>query len=144
VSHTLHILGFWGLSFVTLAAALVAVSIFYQVVGSDLSLDSLRKEAAVAGFASLFEGLGLWVVISLLQGGARVLLFPGVVVFFIYRLTHLTDWSGYEPGVIILFQLVIAYCGVMLFSGHFAAALWAVVIFAAGLALVASLVRSLG
>jgi len=139
-----HFLTFWGLAFLTLCAALASLSVFYQLVDSDLGLESLRKEAIVAAFASLFEGAGLWVVFSILHGGTRVLLFPGLIVFFIYRLHHLTDWSGYEPGVIIIFQLVIGYCGAMLFAGQFGTALVVLVVFIAALGLVASLVRNLG
>lgn len=142
--HAVSLLVFWALAFVTLFGAVLALSVFYQLVGSDLDLESWGKEAVVAALASLFEGAGLWIVFSVLHGGGRVLLFPGVIVFVIYRLHHLTDWRGYEPGVILLFQLVIGYCGAMLFAGHFGAALLVTVVFVGALALVASLVRSLG
>jgi hypothetical protein len=144
MTHAVHLLAFWGIAFLTLSAALVALSVFYQLVGSDLELESWGKEAIVAGVASLFEGAGLWVVFSILHGGSRVLLFPGLIVFIIYRLHHLTDWSGYEPGVLIVFQLVIGYCCAMLLAGHFGTALLVSLIFIAALALVAGLVKNLG
>jgi hypothetical protein len=116
---------------------------FYQFIGSELGLETLGKEAFVAGFASLFEGAALWLVLWGLHGGGRMLLVPGIIVFIIYRLHHLTDWSGYEPGIILVFQLVIAYCGVMLFTGQLGTALLVAVVFVAALVLVAMLVRNL-
>jgi hypothetical protein len=103
----------------------------------------LGKEAVVAGFASLFEGAGAWVAVSVLHGGARVLLVPAVIVFIIYRLDHLTDWSGYEPGVILVFQLIIGYCLAMLVAGHIGAALVVAALFVGALGLVAGLVKNL-
>jgi hypothetical protein len=141
--HAVHFLAFWGAAFLTLCAALGLLSVFYQLVGSDLELESLGKEALVAAFASLFEGVGLWVALSVLHGGGRILLVPGLIVFIIYRLHHLTDWSGYEPGVILVFQLVIGYCAAMLFAGQFGTALVIALVFVASLGLVASLVKSL-
>ena len=139
-----HFLAFWGAAFLTLCAALFILGIFYDWVGSDLGLESLGKEALVAAFASFFEGLALWVVFSVLHGAGRLLVIPGIIVFIVYRLHHLTDWSGYEPGVILLFQIVLGYAAAMLLAGHFASALIVGVCFCAGLALVASLVKSLG
>jgi hypothetical protein len=141
--QAVHFLVYWLLAFLTLCAALGLLSVFHQLIGSDLELETLGKEAFVAGFASLFEGGALWLVFSVLQGGGRVLLVPGIIVFIIYKLHHLTDWSGYEPGIILVFQLVIAYCGLMLFTGQLGTALLVAAVFVAALVLVAMLVRNL-
>ena len=143
MAQALHFLAYWLVAFLTLCAALGLLSVFYQVVGSDLGLETLGKEALVAGFASLFEGAALWFVFSILHGGGRVLLVPGIIVFIIYKLHHLTDWSGYEPGILLVFQLAIAYCGIMLFTGQFGTALMVAVVFGIALGLVAMLVRNL-
>jgi len=141
--QAVHFMVCWALAFLTLCAALGLLSVFYQLIGSDLGLETLGKEALVAGFASLFEGAALWLVFSVLHGGGHVLLVPGIIVFIIYRLHHLTDWSGYEPGIILVFQLIIAYCSIMLFTSHFGTALLVAVVFVAALVLVAMLVRNL-
>jgi len=93
---------FWGLAFLTLCIALVLLSVFYSLIELDLNLRGVCKELIIASLASLVQGAGFWFTTSLIQGGLRRQVIPGVIVAIIYRLTHLEDWSGYEIGGIML------------------------------------------
>jgi len=83
-------LKYWALSFVTLSAALILLSIFYRLLDSDLGLDEFRKEAVLAVIASAVQGAGFWFSASLFPGDPfRTMLLPGLIVSFTYRLAHL-------------------------------------------------------
>lgn len=53
-----HFFGYWAAAFVTLCLGLVLLSVFYRLIDSELGLHGLGKEAAIAGVASFFQGLG--------------------------------------------------------------------------------------
>ena len=61
----------------------------------------------------------------------------------IYLLTHLEDWSGYEFGGITFFQAAVLSVGLCLYSGQFKLAIIIFAAFALGLAIIASVARSL-
>jgi hypothetical protein len=65
------------------------------------------------------------------------------MVGLIYKVTHLEDWSRYEIISLLLFQLVIAAVGASLLSGHFAAAIGILFIFAVCLAVTVVFMRGL-
>ncbi|MGH7972217.1 MAG: hypothetical protein ACREIC_26185 [Limisphaerales bacterium] len=133
----------WFVSFLSLTAALVLLSIFYSAIGSDLELKTMGKEAVLAGVASGVEALGLWVVLFLLHGGGRLMLVPGLIVVVLYRLGHLLEWSGHEIMGLLLFQVVLLAVGAALYYGHVGTAIG--VLMGAGvlLWLVASFARSI-
>ena len=110
---------FWGLAFLTLSVSLVLLSVFYRLIDTDLGLHSLRKEAVIATVASLAQGAGLWFTASLIPGGFRRQIIPGMIVAIIYILTHLEDWRGNEMGGIFLFQMVIWNVGFFMLAGEF-------------------------
>lgn len=139
----LHFVVFWLLAFVTLAAAILLLNIYYQVIGNDLTLRSLQQEAILAGLASLIEGASAWAIISFLPVATRAMFAPAVVVALLYKLSHLEDWTRYDVGLLLLFQVVIASFGGCLFAGHFQAALVIIAVFGGFLALIGSFVRSL-
>ena len=136
-------LEYWGLAFLTLSMALGLGSTFYRWMEMDLGLDSWRREARIALVASLVQGTGLWFTASLVPGGLRRQLIPAIMVAIIYRLMHLKDWSGYEIGVILFFQMVIWNTGAFAVAGDFKIA--AMILGAAllCLGLIASVARSL-
>jgi hypothetical protein len=68
MAQAIHFLVHWFMAFLTLCAALGVLNLFYRVIGSDLGLATLGKEALVAGFASLWEGAALWLAFSVLHG----------------------------------------------------------------------------
>lgn len=133
----------WLLAFITLSAAVLLLNIYYQIIGNDLVLRSLRQEAAIAGIASLIEGGSAWVIVSFLPAAVRAMFIPALIVAIIYKFSHLEDWTRYDVGLLLIFQFVIACSGGALFSGHFQAALIIVAVFVGFLALVGSFVRSL-
>ena len=112
-------LEFWAIAFLTLSAALVLCSIFYRLADMDLGLDSWRREVRIALVASLIQGTGFWFTASLVPGGFRSQLIPAIIVAIIYWLTHLRDWSGYEIGAILFFQMVIWNTGAFALAGDF-------------------------
>jgi len=137
---------YWSLAFVTLCTALVALDLFYRFVDSDLALHGWRKEAVIACVASLVQGAGFWFSASLFQDSPffrPVLVVPMLALALIYWLTHLEDWSGYEIGGIGYFQAALLATGVCLLAGEVQLAVMVVGLFAAGLALIAGIARSL-
>jgi hypothetical protein len=143
VQSALHILIFWGLAFVTLGLALLLLSIFFALIEDDLTVHSLGREAVIGAVASFIEGASVWVVVTFIPLGARALFIPALVVGFIYKVTHLEDWSRYEIILLLLFQLIIAAFGASLFLGHFAAAFGILFVFVVCLAVIVAFMRGL-
>ena len=133
----------WALAFITLIVALVLLNIFYSVIGNDLALRSVGQEAAIAGIASLVEGLSVWLVVSFVPTAARALFIPALIVAIIYKLGHLEDWSRYDVLLFLTFQVVLASSGALLFFGHFQAVIIIWGVFGAFLAIFGSIARSL-
>ncbi|MGD0088265.1 MAG: hypothetical protein ABSC24_14205, partial [Verrucomicrobiota bacterium] len=134
---------FWALAFLTLGIALLLLNIFFALIEEDLTLQSPGREALIAAVASLIEGASVWVVVTFIPLGARGLIIPALMVGLIYKVTHLEDWSRYEIISLLLFQLVIAAVGASLLSGHFAAAIGILFIFAVCLAVTVVFMRGL-
>lgn len=144
--HTaLELLLYWGLSFLTLCAALTLLNIFDAVIGNDLVLLPLRQEAWLAGFAALIEGACFWSVLTFVPAAAsRALIVPLIIVGGLYQIAHLTDWARFDAILLMLFQLVLGFFLGALFRGQFMTAFTVLLAFSALLALVASFARSLG
>ena len=123
--------------------ALLVLNVFFALIEDDLTLQSLGKEALIAAVASLIEAASVWVVITFIPLGARALFVPALIVGLIYKITHLEDWSHYEIILLLLFQVVIAAVGASLLSGHFAAAIGILFIFAVCLAVTVAFMRGL-
>jgi len=135
---------YWALAFVTLGVALVLLSLFYRFIDSDLDLHGLRKETMIAGIASAVQGAGFWFSASLFHGDAfRRLVIPGAIVGIIYWLAHLEDWSGYEIGGIAYFQGALLATGLCLVGGQIKLAFLILGVFVVGLAIIASIAKSL-
>lgn len=142
--HTaIHLLGFWAAAFVTLGAALVLLNIFDGVIGNDLILRTVGQEAVIAAIASLVEGGSLWLVVTFVPGGGRALIVPVLIVGLIYKIGHLEDWSRYDVLMLMMFQAVIAGCGLALAFGQFQMAFIVLIVFALALALIAGFARGL-
>jgi len=137
-------LKFWALAFVTLSIALALLSIFYQLIDSDLGLDGFPKEAAIAVIASAVQAAGFWFSASLFHGQPfRHLLLPELILAIIYYLTHLKDWNGLEIGGILFFQSNIIVMAFFLAGGQFKLAAISVAAFIGGLAIIGSIAKSL-
>jgi len=115
----IKLLEFWALAFGVLCISLVFLNIFWNLIGQDLCLRSLGKEAIIAVIASLVEGAGVWIVVSYIPQGGRALFIPALIVAIIYKGSHLEDWGRYEIICFLIFQLIIsAICANLMFS-HF-------------------------
>jgi hypothetical protein len=68
---------------------------------------------------------------------------PALVVALIYKVAHLEDWGRFEILLLLVFQIVIGCLGVSLFFGHFQTAMIILFVFAAVLAVIAGIARSL-
>jgi hypothetical protein len=134
---------FWALAFVTLCSALVLLNIFDSIIGNDLVLHSLGKEAAIAGFASLVEGGCFWIVVSFVPAASRALIVPVLIVALIYKIGHLEDWSKFDVFMLLAFQVAICFFAASLFGGHFQTAVIILVVFAALLAVIAGFMKNL-
>lgn len=137
------LVAFWVLAFVSLCLALLLLNIYSNLIDYDFMLHSLGKEAIIAGICSLIEAVSIWVVATYLPGAGRALFLPAMVVFVIYLVAHLEDWNKYDPGLVLIFQLVIGLVAVCLFSGHFGAAVIIAVVFAGALAVIGGIAKAL-
>ncbi len=133
----------WVLAFVTLCVSLVLLSVYYGLIGNDLTLRTVKQEAIIAGIASLIEAASVWVVASFIPTAARALFIPALVVALIYKVSHLEDWNRYDVLLFLMFQVVIGCSGAFCYFGHFQAAIIVVAVFAGFLAILGSFVRSL-
>ncbi len=98
----------------------------------------------IAGIASAVQGAGFWFSASLFHGDAfRRLVIPGAIVGIIYWLAHLEDWSGYEIGGIAYFQGALLATGLCLVGGQIKLAFLILGVFVVGLAIIASIAKSL-
>jgi hypothetical protein len=144
----LHIFEFWALAFVSLCVTLVLLNIFWDLIEQDLYLKTLGKEAVIAGFASLIEAIGLWLIIKYAHGAPSnivicLLIVPGFMVGLIYKFSHFEDWTRYEIICLLLFQLVVTTIGAGLLTAHFAMAITVAIVFAVALAVVVAFVKGL-
>ncbi len=144
----IELAAFWAVAFITLCLAVPLLSIFGDVIESDLELLSLGKEAIIAGIASLIEAVGVWLITLFIDAryhgiALRAMIIPVIIVVLIYKIAHLESWSIFEAGLLLAFQIVISCFVVALISGHFGVAVMIVVIFGIILAVIAALARSL-
>ena len=140
----IQLLAFWSLAFVTLCAALLLLNIFDSVIGNDLTLQSVGKEAAIAGVASLAEAACLWLAATYApQAIGRVLVVPALIVLVIYKIAHFEDWSHGDVSMLLGFQLATACVAAMLLTGHFLAAVFILFVFAVILAVIANFMKDL-
>jgi hypothetical protein len=138
-----QILEFWALAFVSLAVTLVLLGIFWNLIEQDLYLQTLSKEIAITGAASLVEAIGLWLLLPLGPTGMRAMIIPGLIVGIIYKIAHLEDWSRYEIICLLMFQLIVVAVGANLFFAHFVTAMGIFLVFAIVLAVIAAFIRGL-
>lgn len=134
---------FWVLAFLSLGTALVLLNLFYNLIGDGLELLSIGKEAVIAVIASLVEASSLWLVVAFVPTATRAMIFPALIVAVIYKVAHLEDWGRFEVLLLLVFQVVIGCLGVSLFFGQFQTAIFILVVFAAVLAVIAGISRSL-
>jgi len=142
---TIQILEFWALAFVSLAATLVLLNVFWNLIEQDLCLKTLGQEAVLAGVASLIEAVGLWLILTFINSprGMQAMILPGLLVGVIYKVAHFEDWTRYEIICLLLFQLVVVVAGTSLLFGHFATAIGILVGLGVVLAIAASFLRGL-
>lgn len=133
------------MAFGSLAATLVLLNVFWNLIEQDLCLKTLGKEAVLAGLASLIEAIGLWLILTYVNSplGMRAMIIPGLVVGVIYKVAHFEDWTRYEIICLLMFQLIIVFAGASFLFGHFAAAIGILVGLGVVLAVAASFLRGL-
>ncbi len=141
--EAIHFLVLWVGSFLTLCLAVASSAVFFRLAEADVTFKSKGKEVAAAAFASFFEATGLLVMIAVLPGATKVLLFPALILYFVYYLTHMSDWNGHEPVVILLFQALIGYCALELFKGEIGTAATALVVFGILMAVFGSVLKNM-
>jgi hypothetical protein len=141
---------FWALAFLSLGLALFLLNIFFAIIGNDLELQTLGKEAIIAGVASLVEALFFWAVICIFAPGqsralvmTRGLIIPILIVAVIYKVTHLLDWGKYDIIALLAFQTVIGSVGACLAIGQYEMAFSIFVFFGIALALVGWFARGM-
>jgi hypothetical protein len=139
---TLQFFAFWVLAFLSLAAALVALSVFMGLIDEGTDLLSLQKEATVAAIASFIEAGSAWLILTFVPGAARAMIIPVLIVAFIYKVAHLEDWTRLEVFLLLVFQFAIGSFGVLLFTGHIHMALVVLVCFAGALAIIIAIIKS--
>jgi hypothetical protein len=140
----LHFMVYWLLSFYSLAMALFLLNIYFGIIGKDIVLRSLGSEAVIALIASLVEAVSLWLILTYAPGAIRAMIAPGLVVAFIYRMTHLEeDWDACDVVMLLVFQIAVGFLSLSLYFGHLQSALYLLLFFGALLALIAFFARGL-
>jgi hypothetical protein len=141
----LHILEFWVLAFLSLCVTLLLLNIFWDLIEQDLCLQTLGKEAIIAGIASFIEAIGFWLILTFANSplGMRGMIIPGLIVGVIYKVAHFEDWTRYEIICLLLFQLVVTTIGAGLLTAHFAMAIIVAIVFAVALAVVIAFIKGL-
>ena len=139
----LILLGLWIFAFVSLCLALLLLNLYSNLIDYDFTLHGLRKEAILASICSLIEAASVWIVVTYLPGATRALILPALMVFVIYMLAHLEDWNRFDPGLVLIFQFVIAGAVLAMFAGYFGAAAIIVTVFAGVLTVIASITKGL-
>ena len=133
------------MSFATLSVALVLLNCYCTLLGSDVVFRGIRQEVAIAGFASLIQAAGAWLLISFIPAAAaRVIVVPLLIVAIIYKLAHLVDWTRYHILLLFLFQFALGASAACLYYGRFGSALIIMGAAAAFLALLWAIVRDAG
>jgi hypothetical protein len=116
----------WLAAIASLGLALLLMSFYFRILGSDLSLNSVPKEVILAIVVSAIQAGCVWFVLpfaqnapwSFLNRGA-IYLIPGVACVLLYRLAHLADWDQYESPGLPLFQFVIVLIAAEYMRGDF-------------------------
>ena len=144
----IELAAFWAIAYVTLGLAVVLLTIFGELIQSDMELLSLGKEAILAGVASLIQAVGIWLIALFIEAqyrgiALRAMIIPLLMVALIYKIAHLESWSIFEAGLLLAFQIVIGCLVAALLSGHFEAAVMIVLVFGMILALIAVLAKNL-
>ena len=120
------------------------LNFFCSLIDSDLDMDSVGKEAAVAGVASAVQGADFWLSASLFQGQPfRRLVIPGLIVTNVYWLAHRPEWRSYEVGGIAYFQMALLATGLCLVRGGIQLAVMFLGLFIVGLFIIAGIAKSL-
>ncbi len=143
----LQLLGFWAAAFLSLAAAVILLNIYFGLIANDLELLTAGKEIAIAAVASLIEATALWSIVSFvpsayLSRALRAMILPFLIVGIIYKVAHLVDWSRYDVFMLMVFQFVITFVGLLLFHGQFQVALAVLLAFAFGLVIFGAIFTS--
>ncbi|HZM05956.1 MAG TPA: hypothetical protein VFC44_23385 [Candidatus Saccharimonadales bacterium] len=139
----LHLSLYWAVAFGSLVLTLALLNIFDNIIGNDLVLHSVGKEAVIAGVASLIEGGSFWVIVFYARSALRALIVPVLIVGLFYKLAHLEDWSKNDAVMLLVFQAGIIFVGAALFAGNFKEAIVVLAVFGAVLGLIAAFARSL-
>src|ERR1041385_2760214 len=139
----LQLLGFWAVAFLTLGVAIVLLNIFESVIGNDLTLLSLRKEAVIAAVASLIEAASVWAWLTFLPAAGRALIIPGLVVAMIYKAAHLEDWTFKDILMLLVFQALLGVSIGLMLSGHFGGGMLILVVSAGLFVVVAAVLKDL-
>jgi len=141
--HSLNqLLLIWALTFSTLAAALVLLNIYCDLIDYGLELLGLANETIIAGLASLVEATALWLLIAYVPGAVRAMIIPALIVASIYKLTHVESWNRFELILLLLFQIAIGALGACLVAGQFRSAMVVLIGFSVLLFLVALVAKS--
>jgi hypothetical protein len=144
----IELTAFWAFGFLTLAAAIVALSIFCNVIDSNMELLSLPKEMLIAAIASLIEAVGVWLIVLFISAtwrglALRGMIIPLILVGLMYRVAHFETWSIFEAGLLLVFQVAISCLVASLISAHFQTAILILAVFAIVLAVTAGIMKSL-
>jgi hypothetical protein len=131
----------WAVAFGTLGAALVLLAAYYRVLDADLGLRTIGKEFWIAAIASLIQGAGLWLFLSLVPGVRVLLIIPAAAVAVVYKLGHMEDWGLYEGFGLFLSQVFIVSALRSLIAGQFGMVAITLTIFGVCVAFIAGIVK---
>jgi hypothetical protein len=138
----------WLGAFASLGIALILLSTYFRVLGTDLALNRITQELVLALVVSAAQAGVLRFVLPYVHGAQHaassargVFIFPMLFCILLYRLAHLAEWDQYEPLGLAFFQYIVAYVGVLVFSGDFGLATFVLTGFAMALLLIGAFVK---
>lgn len=138
----------WVGAFTSLVLALVLLSQYLRILGTDLSLNSMPKELILALVASAAQAGPVWFVLPFLHGvppsSARAVFFfliPALVSTLLYKLAHLADWDQYESPGLATFQFVILFVGGSFITGGVGLGVLVLTAFATALLVIGGIVK---
>jgi hypothetical protein len=138
----------WIAAIASLGAAIWLLSLYFRLLGTDLELNSFRKEFVLALIVSACQTGAISLVLPFmhrtphtLATGRGVYVVPMLCCALLYKAAHIADWEQYEPMALAFFQGVIALVCGMAVMGQFGFATFVLTGFATALLVIGSIVK---
>ena len=141
----------WIGALASLGVALLLMLLYFRILGSDLSFNSVPKELVLALVVSALQAGLVWFTLPYMRGappssvdGQAIYLIPGLVSLLFYNLAHVSDWDQYESPGLAMFQFVIVSIAGNFIQGAFGLGVLVLTAFATILCIVGAFAKQVG